>query len=82
LCHANALNAEYFNELIEIMQKRGYTFITLKEALQDEIYSRPERVITTNGISWLHRWRMTDKKKNTLKDPEIPANIQALYDGK
>ena len=82
LCHANALNAEYFNELIEIMQKRGYTFVTLKEALQDEIYGRPERVITPNGFSWLHRWRMTDKKKNTLKDPEIPVNIQALYDRK
>jgi hypothetical protein len=54
----------------------------LKEALQDEIYSRPERVITFNGFSWLHRWRMTDKKKNTLKDPEIPVNIQALYDRK
>jgi hypothetical protein len=64
------------------MRKRGYTFLTLKEALQDEIYSRPERVITFNGFSWLHRWRMTDKKKNTLKDPEIPVNIQALYDRK
>ncbi len=82
LCHANALNADYFNELIGIMRKRGYTFITLKEALQDEIYSRSERVVTTNGISWLHRWRMTDKKKSTLNDPEIPANIKALYEGK
>lgn len=82
LCHANALNADYFNELIEIIRKRGYTFITLKDALQDEIYSRSERVITSNGFSWIHRWRITDKKKSTLKDIEVPADIQAMYDGK
>jgi peptidoglycan-N-acetylglucosamine deacetylase len=82
LCHANALNAEYFNELIAIMRKRGYTFITLQEALQDDIYNRSERVITTNGFSWLHRWRMTDKKKTSLKDIEIPADIQTMYDSK
>ncbi|WP_435353503.1 polysaccharide deacetylase family protein [Emticicia sp. SJ17W-69] len=82
LCHANALNADYFNELIEIIRKRGYTFVTLKDALQDEIYSRSERVITSNGFSWIHRWRITDKKKTSLKDIEIPADIQALYDGK
>ncbi|WP_394992314.1 polysaccharide deacetylase family protein [Emticicia sp.] len=82
LCHANALNTDYFNELIGIMRKRGYTFITLKEALQDEIYERSEHVITSNGFSWLHRWRMTDKKKTNLKDIEVPADIQAMYDGK
>ncbi len=82
LCHANALNTDYFNELIGLMRKRGYTFITLKEALQDNIYERSERVITSNGFSWLHRWRMTDKKKTSLKDIEVPADIQALYDGK
>lgn len=64
------------------MRKRGYTFITLKEALQDDIYERSERVITNNGFSWLHRWRMTDKKKTSLKDIEIPADIQVLYDRK
>jgi peptidoglycan/xylan/chitin deacetylase (PgdA/CDA1 family) len=82
LCHANALNTDYFNELIAIMKRRGYEFIPLKVALQDEIYTRTERVITTNGFSWLHRWRMTDKKKTTLKDPQIPSDIQALYEGK
>ncbi|WP_064196263.1 MULTISPECIES: polysaccharide deacetylase family protein [Emticicia] len=82
LCHVNALNSDYFDELAEVMHKRGYEFITLKDALQDEVYTRPERVITANGFSWLHRWRMTDKKKNILKDPEIPADIQTLYNGK
>ena len=82
LCHANALNTDYFNELIGLMRKRGYTFITLKEALKDDIYERSERVITSNGFSWLHRWRMTDKKKTSLKDIEVPADIQAMYDRK
>ncbi len=82
LCHANALNSDYFDQIIDIFEKKNYQFITLKEALNDEIYQRKESVITTNGFSWLHRWRMTDAKKNIFKDPEIPEYIQKLYEGK
>jgi peptidoglycan/xylan/chitin deacetylase (PgdA/CDA1 family) len=51
LCHANSINCDYFNELIEIMKKRSYTFITLQEALKDDIYSRSEQVITRTKIT-------------------------------
>ncbi len=82
LCHANALNSDYFEQIIAIFQQKNYQFISLKEALNDEIYQRKESVITANGFSWLHRWRMTDAKKNTLKDPEIPEYIRRMYEGK
>ena len=82
LCHANALNADYFDELCKVMIDKGFSFITLDEALADEIYKHKDTVLTTGGFPWLHRWRMTDKKKTTLKEIEIPADIKALYEKK
>lgn len=82
LCHANALNADYFDELCKVMIDKGFSFITLDEALTDDIYKHKDTVLTTGGFPWLHRWRMTDKKKSTLKDIEIPADIKALYEKK
>ncbi len=82
LCHANALNADYFDELCKVMTDRGYSFITLDEALKDDIYKHPDTVLAKGGFSWLHRWKITDKKKSTLKEVEIPADIRALYEAK
>ena len=82
LCHANALNADYFDELFQLMRNRGYTFITLEEALKDDIYQHKDTVLTKGGFSWLHRWKITDKKKSTLKEMQVPADIQALYEKK
>ena len=82
LCHANALNTDYFDELCKVMTDRGYTFISLDEALKDEVYSRPDTVLAKGGFSWLHRWRITDKKKVSLKEVEIHADIKKLYEAK
>lgn len=82
LCHANALNTDYFDELCKVMTDRGYSFITLSEALKDEVYKRPDTVLVKGGFSWLHRWRITDKKKVALKEVEIQPDIKALYEAK
>lgn len=82
LCHANALNADYFDQLVTLMQRRGYSFITLGSALTDAIYQHPDSYVGKGGFSWLHRWRMTDKKTTALKEPAIASFIQTLYDRK
>lgn len=82
LCHANALNADYFDELCKVMINKGFSFITLDEALQDEVYQHKDTVLAKGGFSWLHRWRISDNKKSTIKEIEIPADIQALYEKK
>jgi peptidoglycan/xylan/chitin deacetylase (PgdA/CDA1 family) len=56
LLHANSINAEYFDDLAEMLKKRGYKFVTLGEALKDEAYNLPDTYIGPAGISWLHRW--------------------------
>ena len=39
LLHANALNADWFDELAK---RRGYRFIPLKQALEDKAYGSPD----------------------------------------
>jgi peptidoglycan/xylan/chitin deacetylase (PgdA/CDA1 family) len=77
LLHANEINADRFDELAAMMKRRGYTFITLEEALKDPAYSEPD-ALYKNGISWIHRWRIV--KGLPLKwEPEAPKFVDELY---
>jgi peptidoglycan/xylan/chitin deacetylase (PgdA/CDA1 family) len=77
LLHANEINADRFDELAAMMKRRGYTFITLEEALKDPAYSEPD-ALYKNGISWIHRWRIV--KGLPLKwEPEAPKFVGELY---
>lgn len=59
LMHANQLNADHLNELVEVIRKRGYRFITLEDALSDQAYSLPDTYIGEEGTSWLDHWAIT-----------------------
>jgi beta-lactamase regulating signal transducer with metallopeptidase domain/peptidoglycan/xylan/chitin deacetylase (PgdA/CDA1 family) len=58
LLTAHALNALKMDELISMMKRRGYEFITLEQALQDKAYRQPTTRTGPWGISWLERWAM------------------------
>ncbi len=77
LVHANELNADRFDELAAMMKRRGYSFITLEEALKDPAYKLPEAQVT-GGMSWLHRWRMA-KGQQAEREPSEPAWVTELY---
>ena len=80
LIHDNPLNADHFGELVEVMKKRGYKFISLEEALQDKAYSLPDNYTGRSGISWLERWAMTQKHQAAIDsfklEPEVPDFIK------
>ncbi|HEX8361965.1 MAG TPA: polysaccharide deacetylase family protein [Longimicrobium sp.] len=59
LLHANALNAEYLDELAAVMRRRGYTFAPLDRVMTDPAYRQPDRYTGRAGISWLQRWAIT-----------------------
>lgn len=84
LIHANTLNSEYFDDLARILRKRGYTFISLKEALEDEAFASPDRYTGPAGITWLHRWALTQGKKGDFfkGEPEVDGFVNAIYQGK
>lgn len=78
LVHANELNADRFDELAAMIKRRGYTFVTLEEALKDPAYKLPEAQ-TTGGMSWLHRWRMAKGEKAAEREPSEPSWVAELF---
>jgi peptidoglycan/xylan/chitin deacetylase (PgdA/CDA1 family) len=77
LIHANQLNADHLPSLIKMIREKGYKFITLNEALQDEAYRLPDTFTGRGGISWLHRWALTRgvNKKFLEGEPMAPSFI-------
>ena len=72
LLHANELEGDHFSELVEVIRKRGYRFITLEEALNDLIYSLPDMYVGEDGTGWLDHWAIT-RGKPPRGGPEFPA---------
>jgi len=59
LLHANRLNAERGDELLERIAARGYRFVTLGEVLEDPAYASPDDYVGPQGLSWLYHWART-----------------------
>ena len=59
LIHASEMNAELMPELLGMLRRRGYSFVTLSKALADPAYSSPDGYVGRNGFSWIHRWSTT-----------------------
>ncbi|MBK9172878.1 MAG: polysaccharide deacetylase family protein [Chloracidobacterium sp.] len=76
LLHANELNADHFDKLAAMIRKRGYSFITLDEALADPAYKLPE-AISSRGLSWIHRWTIA-KGKPMREEPLEPGWLAPL----
>jgi peptidoglycan/xylan/chitin deacetylase (PgdA/CDA1 family) len=74
LLHANVLNAVAFEGLAERIERRGYAFVSLDAALADPAYSRADTYTGPAGITWLHRWALTDSRPREIfkGEPVVP----------
>ena len=61
LLHGNQLEADHIGELLDVLRKRGYRFITLQEALSDTAYGMPDTYVG-EGTGWLDHWAITQGK--------------------
>ncbi|HUP39466.1 MAG TPA: hypothetical protein VM115_05050, partial [Vicinamibacterales bacterium] len=81
LIHCNELNSVSLRDSIARMRKRGYTFISLEEAMKDEAYQRPDTFAGPGG-SWLSRTATVMGKKLTPETvalrPVVPKWITEL----
>ena len=53
---------DHIGELLDLMQKRGYRFVTLADALSDSAYSLPDTYVGEEGTGWLDHWAITQGK--------------------
>jgi len=81
IIHAIALNADALDDLLKMLEGRGYHFITLDEAMRDKAYATPDAYVGKTGPSWLFRWSRTIAPMSDFRaDPEIPAWVMSLYE--
>jgi peptidoglycan/xylan/chitin deacetylase (PgdA/CDA1 family) len=80
LLHANTLNADHFGRLTQMYARRGYAFVPLERALQDPAYASEDTYTGPAGITWLHRWALTQGKRGSFfaGEPEVPEWVQSL----
>lgn len=79
LLHANALNADWLDRLLDELAARGYRWVSLERALEDAAYGRPIDGYTgAGGISWLHRWAITDGVDPAVfrGEPRVPGWVE------
>src|SRR5882757_4101712 len=76
LLHANQLEAEHIGDLLELIRKRGYRFVTLENALGDSAYGLPDTFVGEEGSGWLEHWAIS-LGKPPLHQPSAP---QAMVD--
>jgi len=62
LLHANQLEADRIGDLLAVMRKRGYRFVTLEDALGDQAYGLPDTYVGEEGSGWLDHWAITQGK--------------------
>jgi peptidoglycan/xylan/chitin deacetylase (PgdA/CDA1 family) len=75
LVHAYALNADWLDELLAELERRGFRWVSLETALEDPVYQRPIDGWTgMGGITWLHRWAITEGIDRSVfeGEPEPP----------
>jgi peptidoglycan/xylan/chitin deacetylase (PgdA/CDA1 family) len=72
------------DELFGMIEKRGYQFVPMEEALADDAYKTEENFVGTrdligkSGISWFERWQMARGK--TLRDePKVSLMVEAVW---
>ncbi|CAG4990887.1 hypothetical protein DYBT9275_00633 [Dyadobacter sp. CECT 9275] len=76
LCHDNLLNARYLDKIVNGLKTKGYTFISLDEALTDGIYKSKEYYYGRAGFSWIYRYVQDPVRRKTMVRTE-PVNLPA-----
>ena len=79
LLHANELNTEMLPDLLAMLRRRGYRFVSLETALADGAYALPDGYAGRGGFSWIHRWSIAKKMPNK-GEPDEPAWVRERYE--
>ena len=70
MTHANRINADQTPRWLAALERRGYTFVSLDQALSDPAYATRDTHPFREGVSWFTRWAAS------LGRP-LPENPQA-----
>ena len=78
LLHANALNARSLDALLSQVERRGYRFAAIDSVMRDPVYRSLDQYTGADGITWIHRWAITNGVKGSAfaGEPLVPAWVE------
>ena len=78
LLHASELNAQMMPAILEMFRRRGYSFVSLDQALHDPAYRLAENYAGKGGFSWIHRWSQAKGMPNK-GEPDEPEWVRKVF---
>ena len=79
LLHLDQLNADWLDAVLSLFEKRGYTFVSLNQALRDPAYATADDYAGPDGLIWLERWQIALGKPIRPDEPKPPKWAQDAY---
>ena len=79
LTHVNRINADLYPEMLAMLRRRGYAFVTLEQALSDPAYATPESYASKEGATWLTRWSRHLGRPLPGGGPRVPEDLEQMY---
>ena len=79
LLHLDQLNADWLDAVLSLFEKRGYTFVSLDQALRDPAYATADDYAGPDGLIWLERWQIALGKPIRPDEPKPPQWAQDAY---
>lgn len=74
------LNADCMEDLLAMMKRRGYSFVTMEQATKDEAYNLPENFVGRHGDSWLARWAVTKGLQHRdVEETNLPEYMRQYF---
>ena len=83
LIHANDLNADCLDEILQRLTARGYKFVTLDKVMADPAYETKDTYVNRYGPTWLFRWsKSKGMDLDFSSDPNPPKWVMDLYNSR
>lgn len=83
LIHANDLNADCLDEILQRLTARGYKFVTLDKVMADPAYETKDTYVNRYGPTWLFRWSKSKGMDLDFSgDPNPPKWVMDLYNSR
>ncbi|MBL6449298.1 polysaccharide deacetylase family protein [Fulvivirga sp. 29W222] len=79
LGHVNELHADIMPQLVELLKRRGYSIISMEEAMKDPVYQQKDPYVGKWGFSWMHRWNVENRIDWLRKEPEPSEKVLADF---
>ncbi len=57
---ANRINSYFLDDILSLLKEKGYKFISLEDALKDNVYKMPDEYYETRGVSFLQRIKFSN----------------------